>query len=604
MTIRARLYFTMGAALLGFAAITISNAVTSQQVAAFHQFELLNSELRSRLFRFSSANLSLLMTSDLARSMDGWITNYKKMDEGIGSFVKSKTLLSVLETKEEKAALKSVVDLWALAKDSLDQVPANYDKIDQSQLSLQLGRGVLGIALEDTDNAVRKMESNILLSDQFFSQTFIDALNKISTISEAKVTGAVQFLTIADLGVTLFFSLLVVFIIFQLVLAFRKSIVVLVKTVRLYGEGDFTSRIHLIDRGEMADVAGSINGLIDSFSQVLSEIKTLSGQASAIKHEVDQASETTAVGVEEMTANIEAIMRQVDEVVSQLTRSAVATSEILNSIRRLSIEMDSQSTSVNQTLTSTEALKRSMENISSISQAQKAVTLQLEEMTEREEALFDETNRLITENVHDIDSIEEVIAIIDEIAEQTSILSMNAAIEAAHAGEAGSGFSIVAEEIRKLAESTNENSSTIKKTIDKVSRRIRTMRQVGSASLEDFKKIRQTAVDSSAAMTEIWQSMRGIADVSGQISQLIADLKKGSDAISRESNEIKRNVEEVDRSLTVIEQLGQGVQTGIREIGVESKELNLSMLTVRELNAKNSGSIESLSSSVSNYKTG
>ena len=604
MTIRARLYFTMGAALLGFAAITISNAVTSQQVAAFHQFELLNSELRSRLFRFSSANLSLLMTSDLARSMDGWITNYKKMDEGIGSFVKSKTLLSVLETKEEKAALKSVVDLWALAKDSLDQVPANYDKIDQSQLSLQLGRGVLGIALEDTDNAVRKMESNILLSDQFFSQTFIDALNKISTISEAKVTGAVQFLTIADLGVTLFFSLLVVFIIFQLVLAFRKSIIALVKTVRLYGEGDFTSRIHLVDRGEMADVAGSINGLIDSFSQVLSEIKTLSGQASAIKHEVDQASETTAVGVEEMTANIEAIMRQVDEVVSQLTRSAVATSEILNSIRRLSIEMDSQSTSVNQTLTSTEALKRSMENISSISQAQKAVTLQLEEMTEREEALFDETNRLITENVHDIDSIEEVIAIIDEIAEQTSILSMNAAIEAAHAGEAGSGFSIVAEEIRKLAESTNENSSTIKKTIDKVSRRIRTMRQVGSASLEDFKKIRQTAVDSSAAMTEIWQSMRGIADVSGQISQLIADLKKGSDAISRESNEIKRNVEEVDRSLTVIEQLGQGVQTGIREIGVESKELNLSMLTVRELNAKNSGSIESLSSSVSNYKTG
>ena len=352
MTIRARLYFTMGAALLGFAAITISNAVTSQQVAAFHQFELLNSELRSRLFRFSSANLSLLMTSDLARSMDGWITNYKKMDEGIGSFVKSKTLLSVLETKEEKAALKSVVDLWALAKDSLDQVPANYDKIDQSQLSLQLGRGVLGIALEDTDNAVRKMESNILLSDQFFSQTFIDALNKISTISEAKVTGAVQFLTIADLGVTLFFSLLVVFIIFQLVLAFRKSIIALVKTVRLYGEGDFTSRIHLVDRGEMADVAGSINGLIDSFSQVLSEIKTLSGQASAIKHEVDQASETTAVGVEEMTANIEAIMRQVDEVVSQLTRSAVATSEILNSIRRLSIEMDSQSTSVNQTLTS------------------------------------------------------------------------------------------------------------------------------------------------------------------------------------------------------------------------------------------------------------
>src|SRR6185369_6095852 len=136
------------------------------------------------------------------------------------------------------------------------------------------------------------------------------------------------------------------------------------------------------------------------------------------------------------------------------------------------------------------------------------------------------------------------------------ILSMNAAIEAAHAGEAGSGFSIVAEEIRKLAESTNENSTTIKKTIGQVSQRIRTMRQVGSTSLEDFKKIRQTAVDSSAAMTEIWQSMRGIAEVSGQINQLIAHLKNGSDTISRESNQIKKNVEEVDQSLTVIEQLG------------------------------------------------
>ena len=131
----------------------------------------------------------------------------------------------------------------------------------------------------------------------------------------------------------------------------------------------------------------------------------------------------------------------------------------------------------------------------------------MKDMTAGEVSRFESLTMLTDDNTRDIQKINEVMEIIDAIAGQTDLLAMNAAIEAAHAGEAGKGFAVVSDEIRKLAESTNENSKMIKTTVTAVSARIY---QIGGDSAESrkaFETIREEADVSSQTMAEIARAM-------------------------------------------------------------------------------------------------
>ena len=141
------------------------------------------------------------------------------------------------------------------------------------------------------------------------------------------------------------------------------------------------------------------------------------------------------------------------------------------------------------------------------------------------------TNEILGKIAQQLDEVYEVVTIINNVAEQTNLLSMNAAIESAHAGEAGKGFGVVAEEIRSLAEETSENADKISKVVNAIVVAVENANESSQAAFDAFEKVSNHADQIIGALQEI---SGGIGKIDNQMQQ----IKDRSDETSTAADEM------------------------------------------------------------------
>ena len=159
------------------------------------------------------------------------------------------------------------------------------------------------------------------------------------------------------------------------------------------------------------------------------------------------------------------------------------------SISSLKEHMITQNRVISDTSNSIEAISGSIELVADIAQKRITDTQDLHGLTTAGKAKLKETDNVIKQVHESVSQVLSLITVIDEIASKTNLLSMNAAIEASHAGEAGRGFAVVAGEIRKLSESTASNSKRITETLSKLVSQIEEARDLSVESSEAFTQI-------------------------------------------------------------------------------------------------------------------
>jgi methyl-accepting chemotaxis protein len=184
-----------------------------------------------------------------------------------------------------------------------------------------------------------------------------------------------------------------------------------------------------------------------------------------------------------------------------------------------------------------------------------------------------EVKDLVKTISREVDGISEITAIINQISEQTNILSMNAAIESAHAGQAGAGFAVVAEGIRKLAESTKENAGRIHEELLSIDKNTRSALKASQVSFETFNGITGKIEELCKELRDLSSAARETGAINGEIDTLIKESVLVNRQLQDSGADVMAHHQSFKASLEQIEALSDTTRAEIREIHSGTGEL-------------------------------
>ena len=306
--------------------------------------------------------------------------------------------------------------------------------------------------------------------------------------------------------------------------------------------------------GEISSVARSLRGeLLPRLAKVFNEIGnavTLNAKTSIVAKDYAGDVWNIADGI---SRDVGGILQEMSELKNQIVNSSSAVAEIQATLEALMGHMNSQDGALSRTSLSVRRMDASLTDISEVYTEQSVSTDSLLGTLDEGKKAVAESNECIREISVNIDDMMSIIGVINSIADQTNLLAMNAAIEAAHAGTAGKGFSVVADEIRKLAESTAENSHVISSSLTAVNGKMSRVLHSGKESEKSFSDVTEKVSDFVAAFKRIAESTADISAGSREILSSVERLNAMSGEITAGSSEITQSAHEINDAMSKVQ---------------------------------------------------
>jgi methyl-accepting chemotaxis protein len=276
------------------------------------------------------------------------------------------------------------------------------------------------------------------------------------------------------------------------------------------GEGDLTQRLRVKRQDEIGLVAESFNVFVNKIQLLVQSIQLSVKQTSGVSQNVYQASEASR-------GHLENQQSETDQVATAITEMSASAKEIAHNVQLTAGSADQASQDARAVST---IIKESIESINGLSD-------HLNEATKVVGALED-----------DVKGIVSVLDVIRGIAEQTNLLALNAAIEAARAGEQGRGFAVVADEVRALASRTQESTAQIQQTIERLQTGAKSAVHVMEDSQVKSKASVENALSSGESISSILSSTEQITEMATQIASAVEEQSTVAEELSSNVNRI------------------------------------------------------------------
>jgi len=385
----------------------------------------------------------------------------------------------------------------------------------------------------------------------------------IMTYAEQKTGGGIGTIALPFAGLVLL--LLLVFLVLNLLvrLTVLKPLVKIREALGTVAQGNLTARAGITSNDELGELSSHIQDINEGLSRLLKSIKARITDVGKLGINLEDNCKTTFDSVQDIITQNNITRTDLHSQNENVEHIYSMIGTITRSIAELDTLIADQSSSIDESSSSVEELMSSIKSVSQMNARAKERMDTLSQSSETGFAKMRDVERLVTDIVEKSDKLVAANAVIANIASQTNLLAMNAAIEAAHAGERGRGFAVVADEIRKLSEQSSTQSKAINADMKSIRVSINEAVEASRNSSVSFTSIQgeveqvnnafleiKAAVDEQAAgSSQMLEALTRMRNISGDVLASSSDVTEKNNFILNEIETFRKSTEEINKAM-------------------------------------------------------
>lgn len=415
-----------------------------------------------------------------------------------------------------------------------------------------IAKRVASLAQAISDKADKIAENNASTAKALIddSQVSADRVNQVSIVVSL---------------VVLVLGLLIAIVLTNMI---RKPMVALTSIAKQYADGDLRNTPEIKTTDEIGELADSLKIMHNNFVRMITNIREASDQLAT-------ASEQMAASTEEVTATSEGISRSMQHLAGEADNGNKFMLEASQALVELSSLIQIARKKAN------DALDNSSESLLTAENGRAKVTEVVGKMnnitdqTKKSSAIIGELNEYSQQ-------ISYIIDTITNIAKQTNLLALNAAIEAARAGEHGRGFAVVAEEVRKLAEQSNQGAQEITVLVQKVTEKTHLAVDAMTQNVAEVESGVATVNEAGRALDNILQAVKLMAQETGDIGKLTSEQVANSDQIVHLVNDLSTIIETVASNSEEVSASVEEQSSAMQTVAAAAEETSAMAIQLKE----------------------
>ncbi|MBV7273806.1 methyl-accepting chemotaxis protein [Clostridium sp. PL3] len=474
---------------------------------------------------------------------------------------------------EFKDSITKLEQINPETKDNIEKINSDFDKF------YELGTNMANVYIKDG------YEKGNVLMEQFdpMATNLSIEINKLSDNSKKLMDTDLKDIT-NEMNISLIVSLILggislivaIFIVLKLSKAITNpinSMLFILKDLEM-GEGDLTERINIESRDEIGTMANSFNNFMDKLSGMVENIKDNSVFVSESSEALNESVAKIEIGAIEINNSIKNVKSDIEN--------------ITNSVEEVTSTMDSIAQVSYVTAEGAQEIVSMSEQINDIAIQSEQMALRAKEEMKKTQKLSIDTMDLNKKLGMKAEEIEKIVDTIKQITDQTNLLALNASIEAARAGEYGRGFSVVAEEIRILADNNISSTKMISELVSSIQSIIL---NTISSTIESGENIKQ----GTAIVEDVHEQLRKIVDRINNINSRIENMASAAEEQSASTEELASTMESINDSNS---KMALEVSSIVENVNVQTEII----LKTNKMSSKLNNLSENLNNLVNKFK--